>query len=297
MFWRNNFQNNRNAYHNNNTSNTAPAWSTSRNGQPMQRLQNMLQQAHISQAQQANQQTVQAGQQQAQQVAQPVPQQLPKQGPSLTQQPRQAQQKQQYYDPSVSFEPLSEDMLKLMGQQKETAQEAIAPNPVPQMETPAPIGTFRETPVPTPEISTEKPAPQEIPKDLFTNPYLPKALTPSVISGLMQDEQNGATFYRYLAGKLNDGKQKDALLRIATENERRISTLNEIHKDVAAKGFQPETNTIELNANFRTCLRLAAIEESNIIEKIIGLLEYEKNSKLEMMLYRKLNTVNLLLSL
>jgi len=289
MFWRNGFRNNRSAYHNGGMPASAPAWSTSSSGQPVQRLQNMLQraqQAHANQAQQVNQQKPQLVQQQPK-----IQPQAPHHNPIPSQ--SQPQQNQQYYDPSVSFEPLSEDMLKLMGQQKETAKTTI---PIPQAETYAPVGA----PIvhqQTSENLPEKSVPQEIPQSLFTNPYLPKSLTSTVLSDLMQDEQNGAIFYRYLSKRLNNGATKDSLLRIAIENEKRITILNEMHKDVAGKGFEPQQNTIEFNDSLHTCLRAAATEENNIIEKIIALLEYEKNNKLEIMLFRKLNTVNLLLSL
>jgi len=274
MFWRNGYQNNtRNAYNNNRTP--APAWSTSQNGQPVQRLQNMLRQAQQTHA---NQQQLQLSQQQNQPHQQPLNQQsqlLNQRSTPLAQQPKQ----HQYHDPSVSFEPLSEDLLKLMGQQKEASTIA------------APIESVEEK-------TPEKPSNQEIPQSLFTNPYLPKSLNADVISSLMQDEQNGAIFYHYLSNRLPNGKEKETILRIASENEKRIMTLNEMHKDIAfGKDFVPQKNNIELNADLRTCLRAAAAEESSIIEKIIGLLETEKNAKLETMLYRKLNNVNLLLSL
>jgi len=196
------------------------------------------------------------------------------------------QNRQQYYDPSVSFEPMSEDLLKLIGQNKEAAKEAA-----PGVEPPLLKDDKLEEPV------TLRAADKEIPQSLFKNPYLPQSLSTEILSELMQGEQNGLAFYQYVATKITDDKAKNTLLRISDENMRRIAVLNELHKDITGKSFEPQKFKIELNANFRTCIRVAIAEESTLIEKIITILETEKNAKMELMLYRKLNNVNLLIAM
>ena len=276
-------QTNRNSF--NNRANV-PAWSTSQNGQPVQRMQNMLrqaQQAHINQQQAQNMQQSQPTQNQNQ------PQQ-PHFAQSHNISQNQPQQKKQYSDPSVTFEPVSEDLLKLMGQQNEVAKKEL------------PIKTALDKPIDVNrdkgEHIIDKSSSHKIPQDLFKNPYLPQSLNVDALSGLMQDEQNGAVFYLYLSKRATNKKTYEALIKVAGDNEKRITALNEIYKDMSlGKPYEPKKNNIELNDSLKNCLRAAIAEENLIIDKIIDLMGTEKNPKFEMMLYRKLNNVNLILSL
>jgi hypothetical protein len=240
--------------------------------QPQQQYQRQPQRQQIQQSQQFQQPRQQM--QQPQQFQQPRQQQQ-----AQNQQHQQQQQPQKYYDPSVTFEPLSNEMLKLMGSGAAQNGEAAAGN-VPSE-------------VPTAAATAEK---REIPQDLFTNPYI--APHQDKIAELIQDEHNGLMFYKFLLNRLTDGTAKTLVSRLVADNEKRLGGLNGMYAgDAAGGGFEPRTAEVTLDADLQTCYRLAVAEESKIIEKMIDMTDGKHDSQIGNMLFRKLNNVNLLISL
>jgi len=190
-----------------------------------------------------------------------------------------------YFDPSVQFEAVTEDMLKMLGRPISAEQAKQIENPT----TP---------PVRQPETKPEISTPKEIPKELFANPYLAKTnISAEKIAELVQDEYNGASFYRRLTTLLDACHTKNLLEQIITENDKRVKLLGDIYTDITGRRFEPKVLSFEFDGDIKTGLKAALTEENAVIEKIIDILETEQNAKLQLMLLRKLNNVNKMLEI
>lgn len=208
------------------------------------------------------------------------------------QQPNQNQQRQQsgrlpsqqpgqqpYSDPSVTFEPLSDDVLKLLG-----SGQGAAPGAANSPETPNAAELSKTADIPAP------------PDNIMASE---KALK---MGQVLQNEQNSAAFYEHLS-KLSSSAKNDRLTdlfeQISERSKNRADSFRNTFRKYNGMEFSSVDKPIYKPNNLNEGIKVAIREESNSINEIADLYDYDIDGRfgreLNAILCRKISDIGRLI--
>lgn len=240
--------------------------------QPQQQpQQQQFQQQPINQRQPQQQQFQQR--QQAQQQRQPMNQrqQQPQQQPQQqTQQPQQP-----VNDPNVTFEPLTDDVLKLLGSGKQGSIGSAEPA------NPADFA--------------------DIPK-LDDKPALSKKA--AQMGQILQNERNSAAFYNHMAelgAHAKNERLADLFMQMGDRSQKRADSFREMFRKYDGMEFSTADKPIYKSNNLNEGIKFAIREESDSINEIAALYDCDIDDRfakeLNAALYRKISDLGRLIGI